>query len=125
MNRFGTDKPDLRYSLEMKDLSELAVRINSNVIQNSLKSGSILKGLVAQNWHNLGRKEFDRLTEMVKKQGAGGLIYISIPEKIQNNIQPLTTSCYSKTRHFHDTAPLNTACLVLNSKNARHKNSNQ
>ena len=89
MNRFGTDKPDLRYSLEMKDLSELAVRINSNVIQNSLKSGSILKGLVAQNWHNLGRKEFDRLTEMVKKQGAGGLIYISIPENIQNDIPKL------------------------------------
>ena len=86
MKKYGSDKPDLRYSLEMTDLSDIATKIESNVIQNSLKNSSILKGLVAKNWHNLGRKDFDRLTDLVKKQGAGGLIYISIPENIEGKI---------------------------------------
>lgn len=48
MKKYGSDKPDLRYSLEMTDLSDIATKIESNVIQNSLKNSSILKGLVAK-----------------------------------------------------------------------------
>ena len=86
MDRFGTDKPDMRFGMELSNFTSIAQSIESNVISNSLKSGGILKGLVAKNLSKYGRRDFDRLTDKVKEQGAGGLIYISIPEDIDGEI---------------------------------------
>ena len=86
MDRFGTDKPDMRFGMELSNFTNIAQSIESNVISNSLKSGGILKGLVAKNLSKYGRRDFDRLTDKVKEQGAGGLIYISIPEDIDGEI---------------------------------------
>ena len=86
MNRFGTDKPDMRFGMELSNFTNIAQSIESNVISNSLKSGGILKGFVAKNLSKYGRRDFDRLTEKVKEQGAGGLIYISIPEDFDGEI---------------------------------------
>ena len=86
MDRFGTDKPDMRFGMELSNFTNIAQSIESNVISNSLKSGGILKGLVAKNLSKYGRRDFDRLTDKVKDQGAGGLIYISIPEDIDGEI---------------------------------------
>lgn len=86
MDRFGTDKPDMRFGMELSNFTNIAQSIESNVISNSLKSGGILKGFVAKNLSKYGRRDFDRLTEKVKEQGAGGLIYISIPEDIDGEI---------------------------------------
>ena len=85
MDKYGTDKPDLRFDMPLFDLSKIAQNIESNVIQNSLKKGGILKGLLVKDWSNLGRKDFDRLTDLVKSQGAGGLIYISISKEANIN----------------------------------------
>ena len=92
MEKFGSDKPDLRFDIELVELSEVAKNIDSNVIQNLLKSNSILKGVVAKGWHKLGRRDFDRLTDLVKKQGAGGLIYINIPVGLESKIKLEDTS---------------------------------
>ena len=86
MDRFGTDKPDMRFGMELSNFTNIAQSIESNVISNSLKSGGILKGFVAKNLSKYGRRDFDRLTEKVKEQGAGGLIYISIPEDFDGEI---------------------------------------
>ena len=86
MDKYGTDKPDLRFEMPLFDLSKIAQNIESNVIQNSLKQGGIFKGLLVKDWSNLGRKDFDRLTELVKSQGAGGLIYISISKDTNINM---------------------------------------
>ena len=86
MDRFGTDKPDMRFGMELSNFTNIAQSIESNVISNSLKSGGILKGFVAKNLSKYGRRDFDRLTDKVKDQGAGGLIYISIPEDIDGEI---------------------------------------
>ena len=86
MDRFGTDKPDMRFGMELSNFTNIAQSIESNVISNSLKSGGILKGFVAKNLSKYGRRDFDRLTERVKEQGAGGLIYISIPEDFDGEI---------------------------------------
>tara|TARA_B100000003_G_scaffold83290_1_gene74641 strand:+ start:5328 stop:7130 length:1803 start_codon:yes stop_codon:yes gene_type:complete len=86
MDRFGTDKPDMRFGMELSNFTNIAQSIESNVISNSLKSGGILKGFVAKNLSKYGRRDFDRLTEKVKGQGAGGLIYISIPEDFDGEI---------------------------------------
>lgn len=86
IDRFGTDKPDMRFGMELSNFTNIAQSIESNVISNSLKSGGILKGFVAKNLSKYGRRDFDRLTEKVKEQGAGGLIYISIPEDFDGEI---------------------------------------
>ena len=86
MDRFGTDKPDMRFGMELSNFTNIAQSIESNVISNSLKSGGILKGFVTKNLSKYGRRDFDRLTEKVKEQGAGGLIYISIPEDFDGEI---------------------------------------
>jgi aspartyl-tRNA synthetase len=84
-------------------LTDIAKTINSNVITNSLASGGVLKGFVAKNSNGYGRKDFDRLTEIVKTQGAGGLIYISLAENIdgpinlENSSGPLNKFILKKT----------------------------
>ena len=113
MDRFGTDKPDMRFGMELSDFTNIAQSIESNVISNSLKSGGILKGFVAKNLSKYGRRDFDRLTEKVKEQGAGGLIYISIPEDFDGEITLDKTSgplnkFYSE-KNFQDIRNLTTA----------------
>ena len=113
MDRFGTDKPDMRFGMELSNFTNIAQSIESNVISNSLKSGGILKGFVAKNLSKYGRRDFDRLTEKVKGQGAGGLIYISIPEDFDGEITLDKTSgplnkFYSE-KNFQDIRNLTTA----------------
>ena len=113
MDRFGTDKPDMRFGMELSNFTNIAQSIESNVISNSLKSGGILKGFVAKNLSKYGRRDFDRLTEKVKEQGAGGLIYISIPEDFDGEITLDKTSgplnkFYSE-KNFQDIRNLTTA----------------
>jgi len=113
MDRFGTDKPDMRFGMELSNFTNIAQSIESNVISNSLKSGGILKGFVAKNLSKYGRKDFDRLTEQVKDQGAGGLIYISIPEDFDGEITLDKTSgplnkFYSE-KNFQDITNLTSA----------------
>ena len=113
MDRFGTDKPDMRFGMELSNFTNIAQSIESNVISNSLKSGGILKGFVAKNLSKYGRRDFDRLTEKVKEQGAGGLIYISIPEDFDGEITLDKTSgplnkFYSE-KNFQDITNLTSA----------------
>ena len=113
MDRFGTDKPDMRFGMELSNFTNIAQSIESNVISNSLKSGGILKGFVAKNLSKYGRRDFDRLTEKVKDQGAGGLIYISIPEDFDGEITLDKTSgplnkFYSE-KNFQDITNLTSA----------------
>ena len=87
MDRFGSDKPDIRFGMELRNLTDVARKIESNVITNSLSNGGILKGFTVKNSDSYGRRDFDRLTDLVKSQGAGGLIYISIPDDIEEPIK--------------------------------------
>ncbi len=87
MDRFGSDKPDIRFGMELRNLTDVAIKIESNVIANSLSNGGILKGFTVKNSDSYGRRDFDRLTDLVKSQGAGGLIYISIPDDIEEPIK--------------------------------------
>ena len=87
MDRFGSDKPDIRFGMELRNLTDVARKIESNVIANSLSNGGILKGFTVKNSDSYGRRDFDRLTDLVKSQGAGGLIYISIPDDSEEPIK--------------------------------------
>ncbi len=77
MNRFGSDKPDLRFGMELQDLSEVVKNSTFPVFANALAEGGTVRCIVAKNAAaKLTRKEIDKLTEMVKGIGAKGLAYV-------------------------------------------------
>ncbi len=76
MDRFGSDKPDLRYGFEIKDISDLADIIDFNLFKNSVADGKEIRAI---NFNGLSsaysRKQIDKLTSFVKGIGASGLIW--------------------------------------------------
>ncbi|HEU5051129.1 MAG TPA: aspartate--tRNA ligase, partial [Gemmatimonadales bacterium] len=75
MERFGIDKPDLRYGLELTDLSALASDDAAPFVRDALAAGGRLRGIVAAGGAALSRKELDALAAHAKGAGAGGLIW--------------------------------------------------
>lgn len=71
MERFGTDKPDLRYDMELIDLTDTLKDTNFKVFQTSC-----VKAICVKNGASLTRKQIDTFTEKARKLGAGGLAYI-------------------------------------------------
>lgn len=79
LNRFGSDKPDTRFGLELQDVSELFTHTSFAVFSSalSLKQGS-LKALVLENGASFTRKETDALTDVAKKNGVKGLVVLKV-----------------------------------------------
>ena len=81
MERYGSDKPDTRYGLEIYDLSETVKGCGFGVFTGALEAGGSVRGITAKNAVNtLTRKEIDKLTEMVRGIGAKGLAWIRMNE---------------------------------------------
>ncbi len=80
INRYGTDKPDLRYGLELKDLTDLAKEVEFKVFRSVADSGGLVKGINIKGGSKLSRKEIDDLTEYAQKFGAKGMAWIKINE---------------------------------------------
>ena len=76
MNRFGSDKPDLRFGMELIDLSHDLAGTEFGVFKNTLASGGVVKAIRVENGASLSRKQIDSFTEIAKQEGAGGLAYI-------------------------------------------------
>ena len=77
MNRYGSDKPDTRYGMELQDLSEVVKECEFPVFANALAEGGTVRCIVAKDAaKTLTRKEIDKLTEMVKGIGAKGMAYV-------------------------------------------------
>lgn len=77
MSRFGSDKPDTRFEMEITDLSETVKDSDFVVFKNALENGGSVRGIVAKNGaEKLSRKEMDKLTEFSKGIGAKGLAYV-------------------------------------------------
>ncbi|HPL55140.1 MAG TPA: aspartate--tRNA ligase [Bacilli bacterium] len=82
MERFGSDKPDTRFEMELKTLTEVLKDVDFSLFKNTINDGGIIKGLNAKNAASkYSRKEIDRLTEEVKKYKAKGLLWL----KFENN----------------------------------------
>ncbi len=76
MNRFGSDKPDLRFGMEIQDVSELVKNSGFPVFSDAVNNGGSVRCIVAKNSVSvLTRKEIDKLTETVRGIGAKGLAY--------------------------------------------------
>jgi aspartyl-tRNA synthetase len=77
MDRFGSDKPDLRFGMELVNLSETLKDSEFGVFKNPLSSGGAVKAICVKNGASLSRSQIDRFTEIAKSEGAGGLAYIT------------------------------------------------
>ncbi len=77
MSRFGSDKPDTRFAMEITDISETVKNSEFAVFRSALENGGSVRGIVAKNGASvITRKEMDKLTEFVKGIGAKGLAYV-------------------------------------------------
>lgn len=78
MDRYGSDKPDLRFGLEIHDVSSLAAESSFKVFQEALNQKGAVKAMVLEGKATLSRKELDELTEAAKALGAKGLAWVKI-----------------------------------------------
>jgi aspartyl-tRNA synthetase len=78
VERYGSDKPDLRFGLELVDVSDLFTRSEFKVFQSAIETGGVIKCIVAPGCADTSRKEVDALTESAKALGAKGLITLAV-----------------------------------------------
>jgi aspartyl-tRNA synthetase len=81
MDRYGSDKPDTRFGLELKDISDIAQASDFKVFVQAIELGGQVKGFAAPGMAGLSRKEIDDLTNEAKVFGAKGLAWIKMTEK--------------------------------------------
>ncbi len=80
MDRYGTDKPDLRFDLELTDITEIVRDVEFKVFSGVAQKGGVVKGLCAPDSADMGRAQIDRLTEFVQEHKAKGLAYFPVTE---------------------------------------------
>ena len=78
MERFGNDKPDLRFGLELKDMADLALKGTFKVFLNAINDRGMVKAINGKGMAGLSRKEIDMLTQEAQSFGAKGLAWIKI-----------------------------------------------
>ena len=80
MDRFGSDKPDLRFGMELKNVSDVVKGCEFAVFKGALENGGSVRGINAQGQGHMPRKKIDALVEYAKGFGARGLAYVAISE---------------------------------------------
>ncbi|HEX2424520.1 MAG TPA: aspartate--tRNA ligase [Actinomycetota bacterium] len=75
MARFGSDKPDLRYGMELVDLEPVFASTEFRAFASALEAGGVIKGFAAPGGGSLSRKELDELVQQTKGRGAAGLVW--------------------------------------------------
>jgi aspartyl-tRNA synthetase len=86
MERFGNDKPDMRFGLELKDIADLAMKGSFKVFLDAIRSGGRVKGINAKSMAGISRKEIDMLTEEAQSFGAKGLAWIKVKDGFESPI---------------------------------------
>ena len=80
MNRYGSDKPDLRFGMELKDVSDVVKDCGFAVFTGALENDGSVRGINAKGQGSMPRKKIDKLTAFVKDYGAKGLAYVALQE---------------------------------------------
>jgi len=87
MNLYGSDKPDLRFGMEINDITSILKDTELGFIKSIIDNGGIVNCIVAKNCSsNYSRKELDKLTDYVKTYKASGLAYLKIEEEVTGSI---------------------------------------
>ncbi|MDI3477971.1 MAG: aspartyl-tRNA synthetase [Thermoanaerobacterium sp.] len=80
MNRFGSDKPDMRFGMELKDLSSIFVDSDFKVFKDAVQNGGSVRGINVKGAASMPRRQLDELVEFVKTYKAKGLVWIQMLE---------------------------------------------
>jgi len=87
MEKYGTDKPDLRVPLEMRDLTKVASGTGSEILKAAVAAGGEVKGLLVPGAGSLSRGQLDKLGEKAKSLGAKGLVWIKKQEGWKSSLK--------------------------------------
>jgi aspartyl-tRNA synthetase len=90
MQRYGADKPDLRFGLEIRDLSDIVAQSDFAIFSSTVAQGGKVKGICAPGCANYTRHQLNELNELTKGLGAGGLVTIPLDSSV-NNLDALTS----------------------------------
>ena len=80
MDRFGSDKPDTRFGMELQDVSDVVKGCGFSVFTGAIEAGGSVRGINAEGQANMPRKKIDKLVEFAKGYGAKGLAYLAVNE---------------------------------------------
>ena len=80
MTRFGSDKPDMRFGMELADLSDIVAASAFNVFANIVRDGGTVRGFAAPGSGDIARRQLDELVDVAKTYGAGGLVTIALDD---------------------------------------------
>ena len=80
MERYGSDKPDTRFGLELRDISRIAADAEFKVFRQTVAAGGVVKGINAKSCGTFSRREIDELTAFVAQYGAKGLAYLFVED---------------------------------------------
>ena len=81
LDKYGSDKPDLRFGMELTDVGDVFANSEFKVFQSTLESGGVIKCIVAPNSAGMSRKELDKLTDVAKSLGAKGMPYVAVTDE--------------------------------------------
>jgi aspartyl-tRNA synthetase len=114
MDKYGSDKPDLRFGMQHVDLSDLVANSGFGVFSDAVAAGGKVKGIVAPGCAGYSRKELDDLTEVAKRAGAKGLVNIAYREDGSKSSAAkfLTESDFGAIRERLDANPGDLALIV-------------
>jgi aspartyl-tRNA synthetase len=97
MERFGSDKPDTRFGLEIRDCSTIVAKSAFRVFSETVAKGGIVAGFAVAGLAGYTRNQLDMLTDYVKSLGAGGLIYLKCQaDKVESSVDKFVTPAESK-----------------------------
>jgi aspartyl-tRNA synthetase len=80
MDRFGTDKPDMRFGMELREITDLVTDSDFMVFKNTIEDGGVVKAVRVEKGANFTRKILDELSQSVNKWGAKGLSWVKITD---------------------------------------------
>lgn len=90
IERYGTDKPDIRFGLELRDLSDIVADSEFGVFRSAIHGGGRVKGICLPGCASYSHKQLEELTETARGYGAKGLITIALPSEEHPDIEQLT-----------------------------------
>ena len=90
IDRYGTDKPDIRFGLEISDLTDIAISSDFTIFKSTVESGGKVKGICFPDCASYSHKQIDEITELAKTLGAKGLITLALSANSDKNIKYLT-----------------------------------
>ena len=112
INKYGSDKPDLRFGMELNDITDILKNNESNLFKGVIDNNGIINAIVVKGLaDSYSRKKLDSLTEFVKKYKAGGLAYIKISDEVTGSIVKLLSE--EEINNLKSSLKLDNGDLVL------------